>query len=361
MGKRRKLDKNASGYELASVAILCGLSLPDCILLKIFRFLSFKELCSAARVCKTWNRIAKDDSLRRKIDVRDTSLTVNQAWKLLRHHGTSVLFDLRLRGFLARQKQGKPGGKSETTTQAFLLALARRCPHLHRLTLEEVYLPKSKVTSKDFPQHLQHLSLKASHFMPDSFLSSPFFPNLVCLDLSFCILLTSHDLDIIARCQALRVLNIEGNYRINSGGINHLQPILGQIQVLNIESTEVNNVGVSQILQQGQSLEELFLGHLKLDDSPILKVRRSSLLCLHTLCVIHTEVGETGLVHLVSQVPSLRLLYVNSEIELASIQEKIANTSPASRVEHFGKDGFHNRSIWGTSCGHPLNHKCSNN
>ncbi|XP_023228108.1 F-box/LRR-repeat protein 12-like [Centruroides sculpturatus] len=273
--------------------------IPDSILLEIFNYLSFIELSRASRVCKTWYRVAHDDSLRKIIDVRGKSLSIKQVWKLLRYQCTPILRDLRLKGYVFLSK-GKPNWRRATVSQAVLSKLQKQCPDIKTLCLEEVFLGAhvngNGLNICNFPRTLTCLSFKKSFLHCDKLFgtnASKYLPYLEHLDLSYCTLVCSHDMIYFSEFKHLKKLYINGCYRINDGGLEHISSIFCNLQVLDVEETDICNNSIIAILKNGINLKELYIGHNLITDIPFVTITKSS--SLEILCLQNTLVTDCTL------------------------------------------------------------------
>lgn len=92
--------------------------LPESILLRIFRFLSLKDLGHASMVSTKWRRIAYDHSLWRDADLRGLDLTTEKSLTLINRIYSNV-FRINLSGC--------------TLTVSLITAIAERCVNLKSL------------------------------------------------------------------------------------------------------------------------------------------------------------------------------------------------------------------------------------
>ncbi|XP_064477063.1 F-box/LRR-repeat protein 12-like isoform X2 [Ornithodoros turicata] len=300
-------DKNSSESDMEV--------LPDSILLEIFNKLPFASLCVAARVCKRWHRVSRDTSLRRVIDVTARPLRLNRVQSLIHYQVYSQLEQLYLRGFVRSVYSSGTQSQTCTITSKTLSLLRFKCPSLEVLNLHSVFLGASRgrahINVKHFPATLKQLSLRGCRFQPtDFFQSDPSvaLPLLQVLDVASCAVFSSHDLLRFAHWTSLRVLCFEDCHRIDDGGIENLGPILEGLRVVDIESTDVTDKGVTTLLTQCPRLESLFAGHTPLTGAAFLELGPSHSLCLKKVCLVRTPVSEDALVALAALAPGVTSL-----------------------------------------------------
>lgn len=289
--------------------------LPDSILLEIFSYLSFFELSQASQVCKTWRRIAHDDSLRKIIDVREKSLSIKQVWNLLRYQCSPILRDLRLKGYLFLSK-GKPNWRKATVSQAVLNKLQKRCPDIKTLCLEEVFLGAhvngNGLNVCNFPKSLTCLSFQKCFLHCDKLFgknSAEYLPLLEHLDLSYCTLVCSHDMLYFSEFKHLKRLYIKGCYRINDGGLEHINSILCNLQVLDVEETDISDNSIISLLNNGTNLKELYIGHNMITNMPFITVTKTS--PIEILCLQNTSVSRDVLNRFINIFPNLKYLTIH--------------------------------------------------
>lgn len=294
-------------------------SLPDSILLEVFQKLTFEAVCVAGRVCKRWYRVSRDPSLRRTVDVTAVPLAAKKIQSLLRHHLDSHVQRLYLHGFVRLLHSRSSRWKTRSLTSNTLALLGKLCPTLSVLRVSDAFLADSTVTTRlnvlDFPSTLSQLSLRGCFFHPSEFFypePSGALPVLAVLDLARCIFVSSHDLLCFTRWTSLRVLGLEACHRVNDGGIHNLEPILPYLQVIDVEGTDVGDLGATVLLKQCVQLRSLFLGHTGVTGAAFMNFGRESggreCLRLSRVCLKRTTVSEDSLLALAALAPKLRWL-----------------------------------------------------
>merc|ERR1719264_985925 len=104
-------------------------SLPDKVLLKIFSYLSHREICQYATVCKKWNMVAQDTKLWSFVSLRPeiSGLHIDRADTL-----TNQIMPTKFAGGNLRYLELP----AELITPQVLQDLAKRCPNLTHLLLD---------------------------------------------------------------------------------------------------------------------------------------------------------------------------------------------------------------------------------
>ncbi|XP_076316130.1 F-box/LRR-repeat protein 12-like [Tachypleus tridentatus] len=186
-------------------------SLPDSILVYLFSFLTFLELCNVSRVCKQWYILSKDFSLRRVIELREHSITTSQVKQLIYYHFNSFLVELHLRG-QSRSLWLTP------FTPKILAKLQKFSPNLRCLIMEDFNfrsLTSEKcVKLQDFPLTLHHLSIRNSIIDRSVFfytnIGKPVTFDLEILDLGRCVYLADGNIHQWPNLPQLKELFLEG-------------------------------------------------------------------------------------------------------------------------------------------------------
>ncbi|GFQ96388.1 hypothetical protein TNCT_726431 [Trichonephila clavata] len=262
---------------------------PDSVLLDIFDRLSFKELCLCSRVCQRWYILAKDFSLRKRIVIKKP-LQSYQFSSLVHHHFTHVLKEFKLLitcgeySLLSIEKDA-------------LWRLALQSNNIKKLVLMSCSL--LIVSLKDFPSSLEHLSIRGSEIYPYVFFGqnpSLYVPHLVCLDIGgVSNFLTSQDLHVFSKLKFLRALYMDGCFRVNNGGIESIIDILPQLEVLDVEGTDISDDGVITIFNFCSNIRNLYIGNTSVNDAAFSLVEAQALPHLRTLCVMNTNISSTVL------------------------------------------------------------------
>lgn len=290
-------------------------SLPDSLLLEIFRHLQFKDLCVAGRVSRRWYRVTHDQTLRRVIDVTSIPFTVAQAWPLIRHQLDSRCVELRVRGSVQFFLTDHARWRTRSFTSKSLTFLSQRCPSLEVLHLTDTFIATNTVTTRvtvaELPSSLTHLVLRGSFLHPSEFFRpdpSKALRRLCLLDLSYCTLVSSNELGRFANWTTLRALGMEGCHRINDGGINNMEPVLLGLQAIDLEGTDVSDKGVELVLTRSHCLRLLFLGHTGFTGATFVKLRaerslRGHCLRLTNVCLRRTTVDEAAVMALLQLAP----------------------------------------------------------
>ncbi|GFT52415.1 hypothetical protein TNCV_502441 [Trichonephila clavipes] len=261
---------------------------PDTVLLDIFDRLSFKELCLCSRVCQRWYILSKDFSLRKRIVIKNP-LQASQFSSLVHHHFTHVLKEFKL---LRMCNCPLLSIKKDTFWK-----LSRQSNNMKKLVLMSCSL--SRVSLKDLPSTLEHISVRGSEVYPNVFLGqnpSLYVPHLVCLDVGgVSNFLTSQDLHVFNKLKFLRALYMDGCFRVNNGGIESIIDILPQLEVLDVEGTDISDEGAITIFNFCSNIKNLYLGNTSVNDMAFSLVKVQALPHLRTFCVMNTNVSSTVL------------------------------------------------------------------
>ncbi|XP_054715379.1 uncharacterized protein LOC129224857 [Uloborus diversus] len=250
------------------------------------------DLCSlhnGARVCQRWHLIARDFSLQKKITIRKT-LNENQLKSLVHNHFSKTLEEF----YLLKPSSSSPLLAVKRDT---LWKLSIQSNRMKKLVLMSCSL--SSVSLKDLPPSLLHLSVRESEIYPDLFFGSKphlSVPHLTCLDIGgVSNFLTSQDLHVFSTLRSLRALYLEGCFRINNGGIESIVDILPQLEILDVEGTDISNDGVRTILQFCSSAKELYIGHTSIDDGAFSAVGENEMPKLSFFCIRNTNISSSGI------------------------------------------------------------------
>ncbi|GFT91825.1 f-box domain-containing protein [Nephila pilipes] len=264
-------------------------SVPDTVLLDIFGRLNYADLCMCSRVCQRWHVLAKDFSLRKRILVKKP-LQTGQFASLIHYHFTNFLEEFKLL---------KTCGQESllSVKKNVLWKLTKQSNNLKKLVLMSCSL--SSVSLKDLPSSLEHFSIRGSEIYPNVFFGpNPNLcaPHLVCLDVGgVSNFLTSQDLHVFSKLKSLRALYLEGCFRVNNGGIESIIDILPQLEVLDVEGTDISNDGAMTIFDYCINIRDLFIGHTTVDDIALSLAKVQVLPRLKTFCVRNTNISSIGL------------------------------------------------------------------
>ncbi|GIY06735.1 f-box domain-containing protein [Caerostris darwini] len=265
------------------------LHLPDVIFLEIFSRINFTDLCMCSRVCRRWHFLAKDYTLKKKITIKKP-LRNDLFLSLIQHHFTHFLEEFKI-----LKARGQESHMS--VSQNVLWKLTNKSINLKKLIL--MWCSLTSASLKDLPSSLEHLSIRGSEIFPDVFFGSKpnlHAPNLVCLDIGgVSNFLTSQDLSVFSTLKSLKALYLEGCFRVNNGGIESIIDILPQLEVLDVEGTDISNEGAILILNYCCNIRDLFLGHTVVDDLALSIADMQSLSHLSSFCVRNTRISSAAL------------------------------------------------------------------
>lgn len=321
MEKFKEFDEHESDSNSTTID-----NLPDDILLDIFATLYFEDLCHCSQVSQRWHRLAQS------LCVKQISIS-----KHLKNRKLSLLID-------------HPFITTHLETFKYLNNSDFRWTYLKKSTfsklrsrkIKKLILAKCVISSvmvRDLPPTLKHLSLWGCRIDPHQLFWNPTNElDVTCLDLSGVnTFFTSENLDLVLRLKNLRCLYLEDCFRINNGGIELIIDILPQLQVLDLEGTDISNYIVRMIMFYGSELKELYIGHTCIDDDAFSSIVVGSQQNLSTLCVRNTVITQTCIDKLIFS--------FNSHIRILS-RFDCPFYLPTSNLNYF------------KSCNHYLSHVC---
>lgn len=260
------------------------LSLDEGTLLKVFGFLTLKDLLRACQVCRLWYRVSHDFLLWKTTDLRRFSKSLEEPKKfqaLAVNRLAEKIRCLDLSGFIL--------------TEQSLRVLATQCKKLRVLKLRSVTFAKpcTEVRNKEsvlFPKHLDCLDIRFSHGNPRVYraigkilsnvkwlgLCDAFFHTLLAeknleatidsmkhlrkLDLSHCLLLKDSTLTLFARCRALQVLSVRKCSFLTGVFIEKFLDSCTGLKTLILDGISVDDETLQKITWQYSSLKHLDLG-----------------------------------------------------------------------------------------------------
>lgn len=243
------------------------------------------------RVCHRWNILTKCMELQKQI-VIDHSLLPSQLIGLIQHHFSSVLED-----FQYEPRNITYLSDRMPIDSLNLSDIARQCDNLKTLVLK--FCSLNAVALKDFPRTLNHLSIRDCTVDSVPFFGlnpSNYLPHLVCLDLgSVKDDLTSLELHRLNSLKTLKALYMEGCKRINSGGIESIHQLLQQLEILDVEGTDISDEGATFIMYNSPKMKKLYLGHTEIDDRFLQDASLNLMPDLNYLCILGSKITYTGL------------------------------------------------------------------
>ncbi|KEH25280.1 F-box/LRR protein [Medicago truncatula] len=179
-------------------------------------------------------------------------------------------------------------------TESALFALARKCPLLGEITMENI---RGSVANYESPAYIGvHPQLKSLYLGKNSWLSdaniimfASIFPNLEVLDFNSCNNISKGICQVLRRCCKIRHLNLAFCKKVKLLGMNFVVPML---EVLNLSNTNVNDKtlylisknciglmqlslqlcnyvteeGVKHVVENCTRLQEIYLGDIHLSD-----------------------------------------------------------------------------------------------
>lgn len=266
-------------------------SFPDILILKIFSYLSVKELCKVSRVCWTWRRIAYDKTLWRDIDItKFVSLDLRKVWKFYRSRLSDVLRSLKMVGYY-NPKFGSERQKKQLLSDALLEEISTSCPNIEELQLHRFYL--DRMSSNRLPRTLIHLKLRECGW-PLGWLNDADIAGLQILDLGKTTRIDDSEIDSILKFTNLEELNLEELYRITDSGVKKLAENFTSLKILKLTSARVTDLGVHHICRYMLSLRGLDLSYTQITDSALDNIGKS-LLELKSFNCAGTTITDNGI------------------------------------------------------------------
>ncbi|XP_070563828.1 F-box/LRR-repeat protein 12-like [Ptychodera flava] len=301
--------------------------LPDNIILEIFYFLDPRDMCRIARVCKTWNRLINDKLLWRHVDLRNYRVDLRSVWKVIRNHFSSTLLSLKLKGFLHSVR------KTECLSNAVLQDLKERCPNLSHLEIMEANF--NSLDASTLPSSLTSLVLQycelPKQWFKDLSTDDSLLPKLQCLDLSFSTRISQADLKDICN-RPLRELKLNGCYRINDTGIQHIAETLQDLEVLELAQCDITDLSLHHISRHLKKLDKLNLADcnsLTETGVPSLSLLKN----LRWLSLAHcNRIVNTSLLNLAKSLKLLKYLDISDIPKAVEVADDIRCTLPDCEI-----------------------------
>lgn len=293
-------------------------SLPDKVLLKIFSYLSHREICTYAVVCKKWQMIAQDPRLWGFVSLRpEISGIYLDKPDFLIHNIIPTKFAGNLR-YLELA--------TELITPQVLQELAKRCPNLTHLLL-------------DFSQANQLHDFSELSAFPTKL-------RFLCLCLSDVIFLDNFMKRIYSFINGLEMLHIQGTYEkaeeeegevyevvnirqlkqatpnlriINLFGISfiddtHIEAFSSnciQLQVLCVNyCSRVQGASLKILLQRCRNLKCLMMKQTNLKNEHVQAAEWEKATALQELDITATDLGKECLMDVLTRIPALRWLSI---------------------------------------------------
>ena len=228
--------------------------------------------------------------------------------------------------------------------------LRKICPSIKSLTLQNLNLharPKNRrMRLADFPANIEVLSLRDSSFEPKTFFSKMSvkkMEKLRVLDVGRTIYVGKgvYDPEAAAwpRIESVRELYLEGSPQL--GSALFLEKLLAKypnLEVLDLEGTELRDDDLVTIARLVPRLRELHLGFTNLGDTAVFQLVKSGLRFefLEKLCLSETKIRDSGFESIVRWCRALRCItvkraFVGAEALAAAL--KIAPDLKVKRVE----------------------------
>ncbi|KAM7305896.1 F-box/LRR-repeat protein 12 [Ixodes scapularis] len=291
--------------------------LPDYVLLNIFNYLDFLELCVIGLVCRKWYALSRDRTLHRRVDLSHVELTPKQL-KLL----------LQMRAMPPAVEELRVFGDHHclwacSVSPRALGRIQRRCPRLRRLHIHNFSFRSSSrdkcVRLTDFPDTLEHLSLRGSIVGRSSFFKASrqgqCLSKLQILDLGRCFFVADAEAKPWPWLPNLSELYLEGCPFLDSAGyFQDMLRKLSRLTLLDVEGTYVAENALETVASYCPTLEHLFVGCTATKDSSVAAMGNSGGMSrLRSVCLVQTQVTDAGLLQLVRVAPELKVVMLETD------------------------------------------------
>lgn len=301
--------------------------MPDSIMIEILAYLSVKDLCRVAGVCRGWNHLVRQKPLWRSVDLSPYMVSLPNLRKLVFAYFSDSLRRLHLRGFLRSVK------KTECISDSLLKELGKRCPNMQELCISIADL--SKANSTNLPPKLETLKLLTCNY-PTCWLVDAFkqakLDSLKHLDVTDSNGFGARDLEALRPkpLASLQSLNCNGCYRIShrgtgrAGGVGIIAEVFPNLEELNLGKVMLNNEALNKIGSNLTHLKKIKLNVSAEPDSELFDLQH--LIPLQELeeLDLNNNAPRTSdfpdrydgnnLVGLVNALPKLKVLIVSSGV-----------------------------------------------
>ncbi|XP_075544560.1 F-box/LRR-repeat protein 12-like [Dermacentor variabilis] len=291
--------------------------LPDYVLLNIFNYLDFLELCVIGLVCRKWYALSRDRTLHRRVDLSHVQLTPKQL-KLL----------LQMRAMPPAVEELRVFGDHHclwacSVSPRALRRIQSRCPRLRRLRIHNFSFRSSSrdkcVRLADFPDTLEHLSLRGSIVGRSSFFKASRqgqnLSRLQVLDLGRCFFVADAEAKPWPWLPSLTQLYLEGCPFLDSTGyFQDMLRKLSKLTLLDVEGTYIAENALEIVASHCSLLEHLYVGCTATKDSSLASMGNfGGMTKLQSICLVQTQVTDVGLLHLARVAPELKVVMLEMD------------------------------------------------
>ncbi|BFZ16338.1 hypothetical protein BsWGS_19377 [Bradybaena similaris] len=302
--------------------------LPDHILVEIMRYLSMKDRCRAARVCKQWNDICSYDSLWRHVDLLKFRISLTTLWRLVRTRFSRRMSTLKLRGFYHNGGGLTP---KESLSNAVLKRIAACCPNLQVLHLKNCRT--ENISFKSLPTSIVCLEIVNCYLVPGWMaFKQKHLPKLEHLNLDRSECFDDADMCYIIDWRNLKYLSITNCDGVGNDGIITIANYLYELEYLSICLFDINDDAVYHIAQHLKKLRQLCLAEcIEVTDKGIVEIARG-LPMLDRLDISYCQVTMRG----------LKTLFGSNIRELIAVGlTELSNNEKQALKMHFAVTRFH--------------------
>ena len=270
----------------------------DLVLLKVFQYLTIKEICIVRAVCKQWKHVAQHPTLWRHVEIKDAMLPVTSFYSIakwctmteaIRLQGlipTPTLDDEDLTSYVARQK-----GCFEPALGIIFRASSS--------TLRSIMLHECNIMLTE--RILWLISVSCDHLNELQYSSDEFPPTLASLwSLSIgCSSITSLHLPPVFTSTGVAQFDDQCLATIADGW--------PYIRTLSIGSPSVTSAGLHFIIKQCQLLEHLCVMYSQQINEETAKILcKSGLQNIHTLVIMFTRISPAAVANFIAKCPQLK-------------------------------------------------------
>jgi len=192
----------------------------EILLFLVKKIPSCVDVFRLSETCTRMARICRDATLWIRVDTRHSNpLSLREFRKLLPWLGERTK-SLAIQGFMSTAAAAATPSDKQNLSPSQLNAVARRCPNLEELILQDCFVDASRITVSTLPPTLETLRINSCEFVNTPTRESYFktlnerVPQLKVLDLRDSPWVTNHSLMAICKIEELREVDLRGCFRM---------------------------------------------------------------------------------------------------------------------------------------------------